>query len=93
LTRERGVCRIGKQVVCRVQGDEALRVFRRQEYFGGVLDADSLVARGVHDEKRFSPRRDVVRKRLATHVFDELPADLERALSDAHVCLSVALDL
>jgi hypothetical protein len=37
LTCERGVCRIGKQAVGRVQGDEALKMFR---------NADGLVARG-----------------------------------------------
>jgi hypothetical protein len=92
LTRERGVRRIGKQVVCRFREMKLLGCFAAKNISVAVLDADDLVVRGVHDEKRFSQRRDVPRQLLATHVVDELPADLERVLSNALVRSSVALN-
>ena len=80
-------------MVSTVERDETLRVLGRREDRRGMLDADGLISRRVHDQQRLTQIGDVVLDRLAPGILDQRPTDREGATSKRDVCDAVTLDI
>src|SRR5262245_27490281 len=74
-----GIQAVGEQMVRAVERDETLRMLRRREYGRGMLNANGLISRRVHDEQRLAQIGNVARDRLALGVLYQAPADREGA--------------
>ena len=93
LRGELGVLSSRQQVVGTVDGHKALRVTRRLEQAGCVIDSHDVVDGGVKDKQRPSEGRNSLLDGVAGEALDERPSDGEGTPADVDHALPRSLDL
>src|SRR6476469_7049856 len=64
-------------------------MFRAHENAGGVVDANGVVGRGMHDQQRLAQIMDIVEQALLCDVVEELALDGEGAAREGYLRLAV----
>ena len=80
-----------EQVIRIVEADKAFRVLRFAVNFFGLLDADRIIERRVHDQQRLA-QGERFTGAMSLEIVNELLPDEELAPGQGNLCLAIAAD-